>query len=142
MSASACWWSRISRSATSTSCRLPGQPAEAAGLKAHDHILSIDGQPSVDAEGRDQDNLMRGPINTTVTLQVRTPGQQPREVKIKRNTINGSEPVTWRLLPASVAGKKRIGYMLVPTFFEEKIAERMRTALRGLMKAGGASWMA
>jgi carboxyl-terminal processing protease len=115
----------------------PGSPAEAAGLKPHDHILSVDGQPTVDTEGQEYDHLMRGPINTTVTLQVRTPGQQPREVAIVRDTINNSEPVTWRLLSANLAGKKKIGYMLVPTFFEEKIAERMRDALKGLMKAGG-----
>ena len=111
----------------------PGSPAEVAGLRAHDHILSIDGQPSVDAEGQDQDYLMRGPISTTVTLQVRTPGQEPRKVTLTRGKVNGSEPVVWRLLP----GKKRIGYMQVPTFFEEKISERMRDALRGLMKASG-----
>ncbi len=115
----------------------PGSPAEAAGLRAHDHILSIDGQPAVDAEGRDQDHLMRGLINTTVKLQVRTPGQQPREVTLTRNTVNGSEPVVWRLLPGKDARKRRIGYMLVPTFFEDKIADRMRDALKSLMKAGG-----
>ena len=111
----------------------PGSPAEVAGLHPHDHILSIDGQPAVNADGQEQDYLMRGPINTTVSLQVRTPGQQPRTLTLTRNKVNGSEPVTSRLLP----GKKRIGYMQVPTFFEDKITERMRDALKSLMKAGG-----
>ena len=115
----------------------PGSPAEVAGLRPHDHILSIDGQPAISTDGQQQDYLMRGPIHTTVTLQLRTPGQQPRQVTITRGKVNGSEPVISRLLPGKDAQKRRIGYMQVPTFFEDKMADRMRDALKSLMKAGG-----
>ena len=121
-------------------------PAQQAGLKAHDHILQIDGAPSVNADGDSQDELMRGPENTTVTLLVRTPGQQTREVKIVRRPVLARERIIYRLLPTPVQttsttsaisptrASARIGYMLVPTFFETNIGRRMRDALRALMK--------
>ena len=111
----------------------PGSPADEAGLKPHDHILEIDGTPSVDADGVEHDELMRGPVDTSVTLTVRTPGSEPRAVTITRASVNSSEPVVFRILP----GKKRIGYMLVPTLFEDTIGEQMRDGLKALMKESG-----
>ncbi len=120
-------------------------PAEQAGLKPHDHILEIDGEPSVNAEGESQDDLMRGPENTPVTLKVRTPGQPPRTVEIIRRPVVARERIIYRMLPTPVqtttsstpTPPSRIGYMLVPTFFETNMGRRMRDALRALMKQGG-----
>ena len=116
----------------------PNSPAEEAGLKPHDHILEIDGEASVNAEGESQDQLMRGPEGSTVTLLVRTPGQEPRKIKITRQAVIARERIIYRLLPGNVLttsnADAKIGYMLVPTFFETNIGRRMRDALRALMK--------
>ncbi|MCL5995230.1 MAG: S41 family peptidase, partial [Chloroflexi bacterium] len=91
-----------------------------------------DGEPAVTGDGDINTHLLRGTAGTAVTVTVRTPGSQPRDVAITRANLSTVEPVEQRLLP----GKKRIGYILIPTFFEESIEERVRVALRTLMKGG------
>jgi carboxyl-terminal processing protease len=111
---------------------LPGSPAEQAGIKAHDHILTIDGAPSVNQEGESQSRLLRGEEGQSVRLSVRTPGQQPRTVTLKRGKVNNSERVEYRILP----GKKRIGYLMVPTLFEAAVADQARDAVSAMTKEG------
>jgi S1-C subfamily serine protease len=56
-------------------------PAEKAGLKANDVILSVDGKQV--AAGQELSTLIGvHKIGDAVTLSVRTPGQQPRDVKV------------------------------------------------------------
>jgi C-terminal peptidase prc len=114
---------------------LPNSPAEQAGLRPHDHILQIGGQPSVDADGNSQSFLLRGDAGTTVDLIVRTPGQDPRPIQVTRGQVNSSERIEQRVLTDTASGK-RIGYLLVPSLFEESIAPRARRAMRDLMRAG------
>src|SRR5439155_12330588 len=52
----------------------PGSPAEAAGVRAGDQIISIDGQPAGDMKAEDAVPLVRGQAGTTVTLGIRRPG--------------------------------------------------------------------
>jgi C-terminal peptidase prc len=113
-----------------------GSPAEAAGVKPHDHILQIDGKPSVNEAGELQDQLMRGVEGTQVTLLVRTPGEQVRTVKVTRAKVSASENVPYQILPTALTGRKRIGYILIPTLFEERMAVRVRDALRALARRG------
>lgn len=110
---------------------LPGSPAEKAGIRKHDHILKIDGQPSV-SEGRSQSKQMRGEQGSSLKLIARTPGKEPREVTLTREEISASEQVEYRV----IEGQKRIGYLLIPTFFEDDIDERVRDALKALNKGG------
>jgi C-terminal peptidase prc len=111
---------------------LPDSPAQEAGIKAHDHILSVDGQPVIDDQGNLHLSLLRGPIGSTVTVTVQTPGAEPRTLSVTRARLPSSFPVESRILP----GSKRIGYILIPTFFEEDMGDRVRNALRQLMKGG------
>jgi C-terminal peptidase prc len=110
----------------------PNSPAEQAGIHPHDHILEIENQPSVDEEGNSQSRLLRGEEGTPVTVLVRTPGQQPRTVQLTRGQVSSVERIEHRLLP----GQPRIGYLSVPSLFEESVAERTRNAMRELMKDG------
>jgi carboxyl-terminal processing protease len=111
---------------------LDNSPAQAAGIRPHDHILSIDGAAVFDDKGESQSARFRGAIGSPVTALVRTPGKAPREVTLTRSTINAKERVEYKLLQN---GTKKIGYILIPTLMEEDIDERVRNALRMLTTA-------
>lgn len=68
---------------------LKGSPAAAAGIKAGDQILDINGAST---EGIDTDtavNKIRGPKGTAVTLTVMRGGwTSPRDIKVTRDVIN------------------------------------------------------
>lgn len=114
---------------------MPDSPAERAGIRPHDHVLEIDGQPSVDAAGESQSWLLRGEAGTTVTLRVRTPGQPPRLVEVQRDEVTSIERIEHRLFTGD-AGDLRIGYLNVPSLFEANVLSRSRTAIRDLMRDG------
>ncbi|HEY3340453.1 MAG TPA: S41 family peptidase [Anaerolineae bacterium] len=111
---------------------LPDSPALKAGIKAHDHILTVNGIPIIDEQGNSRLSLSRGPAGTTLTLTVQTPGANPRTLVVTSARLSTSSPIESRILP----GSKRIGYLLIPTFFEDDMGDRVRTALRQLMKGG------
>ena len=69
---------------------IEGSPAEAAGLKAHDSIMTIDDKPITVEEGANATRRIRGAAGSSVTLGVRSPGEQERSIKIKRAKITGS----------------------------------------------------
>ncbi len=105
----------------------PGSPAEQAGLRPHDHMLTIDGHPACcDELGYDNMALLEGPIDTTVEMQVRTPREPIRTVTVIRARIAGPLPIEKRLLEDGV------GYILVPTLWDDTIPERVRRAVEEL----------
>ncbi len=112
---------------------LPGSPAEAAGIRPHDHILKANGAPLVNEAGEPDLAALRGPEGTTVTLTVRTPGQPTRDLVVERRLLLSAEPVEYRLLQET----PRVGYILIPTFFQDGIDAQVRDALRALMRSSG-----
>jgi carboxyl-terminal processing protease len=112
----------------------PGSPAEEAGLRAHDSILSVDGLPAVDESGPRQ-SLLRGPEGSIVELSVQTPGEPPRQVRITRRPVNAQLPLPHTALTSP--GGRRIGYLFIPTFNDTFIDEMVGQALDEL-SAGGA----
>lgn len=70
---------------------IKGSPAEKAGLKAHDNIYVIDGEPVREDEAESVAQRIRGPADSSVTLTVQTPGSQRREVKIPRDKITATD---------------------------------------------------
>lgn len=112
---------------------LEGGPAEQAGIRAHDAILQIDGQPSINEKGESQSSRLRGEPGTTVSVLVRSPGGEPRAVTLTRAQINAKERVEFRVIDSD---GKRFGYVLIPTLFEEDIDERVRAALKELQQDG------
>ena len=62
-----------------------GSPADHAGIQPHDSILLVDGVPLELETG----NRLRGPACTAVVVTVQSPGEEPRELMLVRQAIQG-----------------------------------------------------
>lgn len=102
-------------------------PAEAAGLQPRDSIISVNGTSILDENGRLQD-IVRGPEGTTITVTVQTPGEEPREINLTRHRITGDYPVVYRVI--ITPDGKRIGYILLVTFEDSTVDEKVASALQ------------
>lgn len=105
---------------------LPGSSADRGGLKQHDSILAIDGDPIIE-DGVEYSLRVRGPECSAVVLRVQSPGEEPRDVMFMRYRITSSLPVVTRLVPTSDGS--RIGYIFIPTFFDETVPGQVKKAL-------------
>ena len=109
---------------------MPGQPAEAAGLRSGDVIVKVDGQS---LDGRSQDEvvlLIRGPVETTVTLTIRREGTASLlDIAIIRAEIKQTT-VSWEALDDG-----RVGYVQL-TFFAEPTGSELAEALREIGDLG------
>ncbi len=106
----------------------PDSPAAEAGLLPHDTIISVDGGPV-----REENGVSRtlGPEGTTVSLTVRSPGEAPREMTMTRRRVAGALPIEPCLVPGT-----RLGYVMLPTFLDETIDDRLREALTAMTADG------
>jgi carboxyl-terminal processing protease len=125
----------------------PDSPAEHSGLKPHDSILLVDGRPIVE-KGIVHTERVRGPECSAVILTVQSPGGQPHQVIMIRYRITTALPVDAQLVKTS--DSSRIGYIFLPTFYDDTIPGQVKQALEdfgaldGLildnrMNSGGAS---
>lgn len=101
----------------------PGSPAEYGGIQHHDTILLVDGQ-AIDEEFGDR---LRGPQCSAVVLTIQSPGEAPRDVMLVRYAIRGNIPIDARLVPTTDGS--RIGYIFIPSFFDETLPEQIENAL-------------
>lgn len=102
---------------------LPGMPAEKAGMKAGDVVLTIGGQATVNMPADDAQALLRGPVGEEVVVVVRR-GKTTLTLSIVRATIH-VDSVEKAMLPGGVA------YLGITTF-QENTAEQVEAALREL----------
>jgi carboxyl-terminal processing protease len=102
----------------------PGSPAEYGGLQSHDSILALDGKPI----SPDDTKLTRGPECTAVVLKVQSPGEEPRDVIVMRTKVDGNIPVDARLV--TTTDGSRIGYIFIPSFFDETLPPQIENALK------------
>ena len=100
-----------------------GSPADQAGIQPHDSILLVDGVPLELETG----NRLRGPACTAVVVTVQSPGEEPRELMLVRQAIQGGLDIDARLVPTTDGSK--IGYIFIPTFFDETIPPQIENAL-------------
>src|SRR5215212_1060868 len=101
----------------------PGSPAEHGGIQDHDSILFIDKQPVTE----DFSKLLRGPQCSAVVLTVQSPGEAPRDVMLLRHAIQGDIPIEARLV--STTDGSKIGYIFIPSFFDETLPDQIKSAL-------------
>lgn len=101
----------------------PGSPAEYGGIQDHDSILLVDGLPITEESG----NRLRGPRCSAVVLTVQSPGEAARDVMLIRYAIQGNVPIDARLVTAKDGSK--IGYIFIPSFFDETLPGQIENAL-------------
>jgi len=101
---------------------IPGSPAELGGLKAHDAIYAIDGQPLTAEELDTISTRIRGPEGTTVTLTVQTPGQARRTVTLERGNISPSDSLRMTV-------EDGVLYVRVPVTANEAMAQQIAQQL-------------
>lgn len=106
---------------------LPGSSAEHGGLKAHDSLLAVDGIPLL-KNGVMHTEWIRGPECSAEVLTVQSPGQEPRDIMFMRFRITAPVPIVARLVQTSDGS--RIGYIFLPSFFDETIPGQVKQALR------------
>lgn len=104
----------------------PGSAAELAGLRAHDAITRIDGQPVGLASTAELRRRLRGAIGSKVTLSVVSPGQAAREVSITRAALTASPAAQARLLPGT-----NLAYLALSPADAGNAAEILASTLRG-----------
>ncbi len=108
----------------------PGGPAAQAGLRVHDSIVAIDGQPALDTAGF-MSSAIRGTEGSQVTLTIARPGQPQFTAQLTRRRVTGALPVDACLIPS-----RRIGYIYLPGLDDETIPAQVRAALRSLTAGG------
>jgi carboxyl-terminal processing protease len=109
----------------------PGSPAEQAGLEPHDSILAIDGIPVYDASGASTIARIRGLAGSTVTITVQRPGDPAHDLTLTRARVEGATPIESCLIPGT-----RVGYLLLPSLFDQTFPTQVRAALRAMSAAG------
>ena len=109
----------------------PGSPAEFAGIQDHDSILFVDNEPIKEEFG----NLLRGPQCSAVKLTVQSPGEHPRDVMLIRYAIRGNVPIDARTVTTTDGSK--IGYIFIPSFFDETLPGQIKDALNAFGKLDG-----
>lgn len=106
---------------------IEGSPAEQAGLKAHDSIFSIDGNPILVEEGLSVVQRIRGPAGSSVSLDVQSPGMPTRTVDVERAKL----ATTGKLEASSIVGTN-YGYMLFPPIGYDALDEDVLHAMQTL----------
>ena len=108
---------------------IPGSPAEKAGLKAHDSIYAVNGDPVLLEEGADVVQRIRGEAGTKVVLTVKTPGKSERDVEVTRAQITGTRGVIAEEIPNT-----DIGYIRFPTVGSATNASEVLDAMETFAK--------
>jgi carboxyl-terminal processing protease len=112
----------------------PDSPAYYGGLQAHDSILAVDGIPVVDGE-QSYIFLARGPECSATVFTVKSPDEEPRDVMLVRQRIQSPLLIDARLV--STSDGSRIGYIFLPSFFDQTIPGQVEEALRNFGQLDG-----
>ncbi len=109
---------------------IPESPAEKAGIKAGDYIISVDGTEYTSDDFDNIANYIKGEEGTTVHLEVERDGER-LSFDITREKIN-TNPITTRLI------EDNIGYLKLPSF-DEETSEDFKTKVEELQSQGAKS---
>ncbi len=105
-----------------------GSPAMEAGLRNHDVIVKVEGEPAVDAEGLLRTDKIRGPEGTDVHITVQRPGfDTPVDLTITRRRITGATTIDYCIVPDT-----QIGYIYLPSFDDETFPRQVKNAIEAM----------
>jgi carboxyl-terminal processing protease len=102
-----------------------GSPAELAGLKAHDSIFEINGDPIQLEEGLNAAERIRGPAGSAVFLNVQSPGGSQRTIEVIRGKLAGIGKLESRMVDGT-----NYGYILMPPIGYETMVEDVLKSLQ------------
>ncbi|MEP7339796.1 MAG: S41 family peptidase [Acidobacteriota bacterium] len=112
----------------------PGMPAEKAGLRYGDAILTVDGQSAKGWTQSDALKYVRGDYGTSLEMTVERAGQpEPIAVTIKR------DEVPFPSVRNSFMLKSDVGYIGLTGGFNQETTEELHRAIENLKKEGMAS---
>jgi carboxyl-terminal processing protease len=106
-----------------------GNPAQKAGLKAGDKILSIDGKSMVGLPSDDVSSSLKGPKGTTIVVEVERVNGSKEKISVTRDEIKLPD------VPYSGIIKDDIGYIKLNSF-TQTASNDVRTALLALKEKG------
>lgn len=108
-----------------------GMPADIAGLKAGDQIISIDGNSMKGVSSETVSKALKGPKETAVTIQYNRPNQGTKTVKVKRAEIKMPDIPYYGM----VDEKNKVGYIKLRAF-TRSASENVIKAFKALKKDG------
>jgi carboxyl-terminal processing protease len=109
-----------------------GGPAEAAGLKPGDELLSVDGEAVAPLSVGQVTRRLRGQAGTSVTLKVLSAGEaEPREVAVVRRVLSVPAVQDVQMVDA----ERRVGYLRLADF-RDGVEKPFRRAVRQLADQG------
>jgi len=107
-------------------------PAEAAGLKPGDELLSVDGEAVAPLSVAQVTGRLRGKAGTSVTLKVLSAGEaEPREVAVVRRVLSVPAVQDVQMVDA----ERRVGYLRLADF-RDGVEKPFRRAVRQLADQG------
>lgn len=110
---------------------IPDTPAEKAGLRALDKIISIDGKTTEEMSLIEAVSKIRGPKGTKVVLEIQREGtKKPFKISIVRDVIKIRSVTDVKLFKGSV------GYVKLSTFESRNSTEEVSKTVKDLMKKG------
>ncbi|MCP9234316.1 S41 family peptidase [Lewinella sp. JB7] len=104
------------------------QPADAAGLKTGDRILTVDGRETVNYNREQLEEIMRGFPGTVMKLTVDRPGSGRQELELVRGDVDIPNVPYFGMLDGNV------GYVALTTFTQQA-AKNVRDAVSELRAA-------
>jgi carboxyl-terminal processing protease len=110
---------------------IPHSPAQEAGLREGDRIVSVDGQSTATVTTDGAANLLQGPEGSSVVLGVKAPDGQVRQTLARRRRVEVPSVDEVKMLP----GAQGVGYLKL-TCFQETTARDLDAALWELYRAG------
>lgn len=109
---------------------IEGSPAAAAGLMPMDEIAEVDGKATSTMSVEQASKMIRGPINTPVTLTINRNNER-KPVTITRGEIQIRSVQTAQML------SDEVGYIRLSTFMSQHANDEIREALHKLSPARG-----
>jgi carboxyl-terminal processing protease len=106
---------------------IEGSPAAEAGLKAHDSIFSIDGNPILLEEGLGAVSRIRGAAGSSVTLDVQSPGGAKRSVEVTRAKLTTTAKLNAYNVPDT-----DFGYIIFPPIGYQGLDQDVLSAIQML----------